>query len=91
MKKVKFLGEDCTVSLQSYTRGGQALQLMCEDGSPMATATVWVEGLENDELAIKDYSENEGMYEVLRDAGIIQPMHRTIRSGWVDIKVTRLV
>lgn len=90
MNKVKFLGEDCAVKFYAYVKGGQAIQLLCEDGSPMATATVWIEGLEPQELAIKDYSENEGMYEALLEAGIIQPHHRTVSSGFAKLKVTKL-
>jgi hypothetical protein len=90
LPKVKFLGEECTVHLEAYMRGGHALQLKCEDGSPMAMATTWVEGLGPQELAIKDYSENEGVYDLLLEAGVIEPYHRTINSGFVELKVTTL-
>ena len=90
LPKVKFLGEECTVMLQAYMRGGHALQLFCEDGSPMATATTWIEGLGPQELAIKDYSENKGIYDVLLEAGVIQPYHRIINSGFVNLKVVKL-
>lgn len=90
LTKVKFLGEECTLSLQAYMRGGHALQLLCEDGSPMAMATTWVEGLEPQEMAIKDYSENEGIYDALLEAGVIQPYHRTIDSGFAKLKVVKL-
>jgi hypothetical protein len=88
---VEFLGEQCSVELTEYVSGGKAILLKCEDGSPMASATVWVNELKQDEIAVKDYSENEGLYEVLLKAGIVAPYHRLVPSGYVQLKVTRLL
>jgi hypothetical protein len=50
------------------------------------------EPLAADELAIKDYSENTGVYDALVDAGIVHPAHRFIRQGFVErVPVVRLV
>lgn len=69
-----------------YSSGGIALDLwhLATDGDDsydesLARATVRVDGLEPDELAIKDYGENEGMLNALVEAGIIHPPHRQLR------------
>ena len=84
------MGEQCSVELTEYVVGGKAIMLKCEDGSPMATATTWIPGLKQDEIAIKDYSENEGMYDALLEAGIIAPYHRLIPFTFGELKVTKL-
>lgn len=88
---VQFLGEQCSVELAEYSAGGKAIMLKCEDGSPMATATAWIPGLGVDEIAIKDYSENEGIYDALLEAEIIAPHHRLIPFTFVELKVTKLI
>ena len=50
-------------------------------GEPIATASVYldlfVDQQAADEVAIKNWSENEGMHEALQAAGIIGPVLRT--------------
>jgi hypothetical protein len=58
---------------------------------PVATATLNTDGLELDEVAIKNYSENESMYETLLGNGVIHPMHREINIGYVTVPVCKLV
>jgi hypothetical protein len=71
--------------------GGASLQLIdAVDHCPYATCTVNLEGLEPDEVAIKDYSENEGMLDFLISEEIVKPPHRSIPSGFVLIPVCRL-
>lgn len=82
---------ELTLQKTTYKNGGTALQLMdAEDGFPYAMATVWIEGLAEDEVAIKNYSENEGILETLIDAGIVEKPHRLVSSGFVNIPVCRL-
>lgn len=40
--------------------------------------------IEHDEVCIKDYSENEGIYECMVAAGHISPATRYTSSGFVD-------
>ncbi len=65
-----------------YQKGGTSIRLVgAEDGIPVATASVWIGGperVDKDEIAIKDYSENEGMLEALIKGGIIHPPHRML-------------
>lgn len=45
----------------------------------------------DDYIAVKDYSENEGMVEWLISQGLIEPeIFQTIKSGWVDIPIVKL-
>jgi hypothetical protein len=79
------------VQKAEYKNGGTALQLIdAEDGSPFATATLWVEGLASDEVAIKNYSENLGMLTFLVTNKIVEQPHRQINNGFVNIPVCRL-
>jgi len=56
----------------------------------VATATVWIDGLAEDELAVKDYSENEGMLDCLLESGLVEKPHRWESTGFVRVPVTRL-
>jgi len=79
------------VEYGEYLNGGTYIELIdTEEGEPYMTATVWVEGLKDNEVAIKNYSENEGILQVLIDAGIISEPKRIIQSGFVAIHVCGL-
>lgn len=69
-----------------------ALQAVCLDGTPWATFSVnpphkMAENL----IAIKDWSENEGVAELLIQEGLIEPepVH-WIPSGYVVIEIYRI-
>jgi hypothetical protein len=88
---VVFLNYDCDVYAAQYQAGGVAIQLLDRESRDLvATATSWIEGLAPDEVAIKDYSVNTGMYQTLVDAGIITPVHREVVSGFVVFPICRL-
>lgn len=93
MKKVWFLGEECSLKLGKYANGQVAIQLICEDGSPMGVATAAVEGVElaDGEVLIKDYSENSGMLSALIVAGIVKDTERRVKSGFVELAVCKLM
>jgi hypothetical protein len=81
-----------TVSKAEYRNGGTAIQLNdAEDGFPFATATTWIEGLAENEVAVKDYSENVGMLDFLVKNGIVQEPHRYVNSGFVNIPICTLI
>jgi hypothetical protein len=62
-----------------------------EDGSPVAVATVNLPELvlAADEVLIKDYSENEGLLELLVTSGVVSPPLREVQSGYVTLHVCR--
>lgn len=81
MTKFTFAGFDCTYHIGEYTNGGTAIRIIdANDGSAVATASVWIGNLFNDEIAIKDYSENEGILDALIQAGIVHPPHRSVNG-----------
>ena len=70
-----------------------AIQLVDEGGTPWCMASVNVpdEILGEDVVALKTYSENEGIDSILVSAGVIEnPPVRYIGSGFVMIPVYRL-
>jgi hypothetical protein len=95
MKNINFKGWDCYPKFGKYSNGRTAIQLF-EVGThePIATATVNLvdyDGLKENEVIIKDYSENEGMVSSLREAGIIGEYVTTIQHGYVESPVYKLV
>jgi hypothetical protein len=81
------------VGHRRYTNGQTKLQLFdMEDGFPYCTATIALEDvtLQEDEVAIKNYSENEGILQSLIKADIIEAPHTFIHSGYVKIPVCKL-
>ena len=76
-----------------YANGQRRLVLYSvEDGMPYMTASVALQDtqLEDDEIAIKDYSENEGILRALIRAGIVEPSHGSVRQGFVRIPICRI-
>jgi len=89
-------GGEYTLSLKfaKYHNGQTAINLIDEDdGMPYATATVCVEDnlLQEGEVAIKDYSENEGILEALIEANIVDHPRAFIQSGFVKIPICKLL
>lgn len=90
---VLFLGYTGKTVWDKYAQSGQiAICLVEEDGCPLATATCSIKGaeLEWGEVIIKDWSENNGMVDALVKAGVVEPSHRQIQTGFVQAKVCRL-
>ncbi|HMQ30393.1 MAG TPA: hypothetical protein PKD53_06665 [Chloroflexaceae bacterium] len=92
-RRVTFQGWKCRVVRASYGNTGRiALPLYdVEDGSPVATATVNMPelSLALDEVVIKNYSENEGMLDLLMAEGIISPPLGEVSSGYVTLYICR--
>ena len=91
MTRVRFRDFDCTVQNRQYGNGRVALSLVDEDG-PVATATVNLPGVKlgPNQVAIKDYAENEGLLEALVAAGVVKPTGEKVRSGFVEIAICEL-
>ena len=93
MQKVKFKTWDCVVAYAKYGNDRVAIQLLQADNNePIAVASVNLPDhrMEADEIAIKDYSENEGMLEALMKAKVVSAPLRYIESGFVTIPVCQL-
>lgn len=78
------------ISMSKYTNGRKALMLVdASDGCPYATATVNLPDvlLEDNEILVKDYSENEGILNFLTENNIVVPTDKGVQSGHVWIPV----
>lgn len=93
--KIKFKDWNCILTKEMYQNNQRvALVLIHEtEGDVVAYATVNVPEypMNNDEVLIKDYSENEGMLQTLVDAGVISEPTGTIQHGFVILYVCKLL
>lgn len=84
--------------LGQYHNGNNSIQLITQDGDfeePQMTCSVnppeWFRKLEENEVGIKEWSENAGCVEALVKAGIIEAEpHDVCPSGYVLIEIYRL-
>ena len=92
---VNFAGFDCMVQKTCYGENKRtALRLLdLTDGFPVATATVNISDVElkENEVLIKNYSENEGMLEALESAGIVRRTGEYVSNGHVKIPIAELL
>jgi hypothetical protein len=91
--RVRFRDWDCIVQKHEYDNGRPALRLVdAEDCSPVATATVNLPDvpLRINQVAIKDWSENEGILRAMTEAGVVKPTGETVRSGYVQVPICEL-
>jgi len=85
---------DVNISIGQYASGRKAIKLMdVEDGLPYAVATTDLPDLKvkcEDEVLIKDYSENEGILDFLISNNIVIFTGKTVVSGWVELYICTL-
>jgi hypothetical protein len=93
--KVQFKEWPCILQFDRYAKGNRLCisLLHAEEGDPVATATVNIPGeeIEDDEVIIKDYSENEGMLTALVNAGVVSVPVRYVSQGFVICPVCKLL
>ena len=103
--KIIFKEWFCNVEFHEYTNHRTALVLtnatdMKEDdmvwpagSQQIAIASVNLPNvlLDSDEIAIKDYSENDGMLECLIDNKVVTEPIRFIQQGYVSIPICKLL
>lgn len=98
---VNFAGYSCEIRISRYaTTNNIAIQLVMKDPDehyyePIATATVNAMPLPDNQIAVKDYSENEGMMDALAEAGVIETYNGVsgiggFNSGFVAIPIAQL-
>ena len=91
--EITFKKWKCEIKTAKYMNGNNAIQFIeAGTGEPILTASVNPPHiiLADDEIAIKDYSENEGVAECLKYHEIIGTQVSNIVSGWVNIPVYKL-
>lgn len=83
MNKVHFLDHELTVEMLSYGNGRTAIILNDETGEEFVIATTNMPEvfLQDGEILIKNWSENEGIYEALIEAGIIGEAVGSVPAG----------
>lgn len=84
---------DCSFLVREYVNHRPRIDIYSNTLGPIMTVTVNLPGIsfDNNYVAIKDYSENEGISEELNRLGVIVDEPVTyIPSGWVMIPVYRL-
>lgn len=95
LRNLKYKNYDCVLRSSRYNYGGGiALQLFdANDGELISVCTVNLpeEELGENEVFIKDYSENEGMVNFLVNEGIIELTGETVQSGFVSVPKARLL
>lgn len=85
-------GIELVVQFEKYTNNNTAITLYeKETKEPFAVATVNIPGLKEGEVAIKDYSENEGVLKMLFMAGYISEPLRIEEYGFVKIPICKLL
>jgi hypothetical protein len=93
--KMQFKEWNCDVSFSYYQNNNRTAIILTDHNThePIAVATVNIPEapLEDDQVIIKDYSENEGMKDALILAGIIkEEMVSEIQTGFVTCPVYEL-
>ncbi len=88
-KVIRFEQWNCLIEKAKYHTGNTALRLIDADDltgydNLVAVASVNLPGIIGEEVAIKDWSENTGMYMTLLDANVITPAHRYLSSGFIE-------
>ena len=93
MKNVTFCGFDCGVYFHRYADNDNiAIQLANEEEGPVATASVNLgKTLPDNMVMIKNWSENQGILDVLVEAGIVEDTGETVQSGFVEANLCKLL
>lgn len=84
--EASFFGYHCLIKVgQYFDTGNKSLQLLCRDTyMPVAKATINIpEVLKNDEVIIKDYSENTGVLDALTQAKFLTTTGRIVKVGYL--------
>lgn len=101
MKKIKFRNEELEIIKLKYANGQNCLRLVDEIGVPYMTATVAIDpkehfshvidALKGRYVTIKDWSENQGIYDCLVENKIIGKTKGNIKMGFVEGKFCKLL
>ena len=95
---INFNGVDCQLVVGKYKDGSNSLELINPFTNEFhATASINIEGVApvDNEVLIKDYGDNKGMYMLLRNERVISGSKREVTVGFgkaylVDLKYCQL-
>lgn len=86
-----YKGTDIVVSTGNYQSGRKAIQLFDSfSGEPYGCPTADLSYLTPkfyNEVLVKDYSENEGMFKFLTENNIVTFTGKTVVSGFVELYI----
>lgn len=88
--KTAYAEYDVVLRWKNYNNRRRALEIIdAEDGCPVMVATVNIPEvpLAENEVIIKNYSENEGVLEFLQENGIVGPVKREVGTGFVSCPI----
>jgi hypothetical protein len=94
--KTKYLNHsNCQLSFGKYQDGSTALLIRSSQGEPLIKVTSYLPEviLEEDQIIVKDYSENEGILQCLIELEIIEELEDLdpITSGFAILNVCKLL
>lgn len=93
--KIVFQDTELILDIDKYSNNNRLYIGLFEEetGEYYMDATVNLPEVElaEDEVAIKNYSENEGILETLIEAGVVSSPIRTVQSGWVTIPIVKVL
>lgn len=89
----KYWNGPVTLKFQQYSNGRRAVSLVTPDGEPVMTCTVNLPDVivQEDNVLIKSYSENEGLLEELRRHKIVSRPVEWHNTGHVRVAEVRLL
>jgi hypothetical protein len=94
LEKIKFKQWDCIIQYKKYKNNRTAICLVDSiTFEPIAIATTNIPEvpIKDNEVIIKDYSENEGILETLVNANIISKLGKNVKIGHVKCEICKLV
>lgn len=93
MATIIYRGEECIIKKHKYANNNRvALVLYTMCGQPYATLTTNVGvDLAEDEVAVKTWSENDGILQLLMENNIVSAPLYYIPSGFVEIPICKLL
>ena len=92
MKTYNFNGSEVTVKIITSISPNRVQLNDAMYGTPHAIATASIPELEMVEgyVAVKDYSENEGMLQFLIENNIVEPPVTYVESGFVKLPICKI-
>ena len=94
-----FMDIPCEIFIEEYEGNGQAaISLITTEtewtvaGEPMATASVCIPDMnfQEGQTALKTWSENEGLYEALVQAGVVKATGRMAYAGNMPCPIVQI-
>lgn len=90
-KELYYKGNLVKVVLSTYSYNKtDAIMLLDEEGLIEATATICLDDVPKDHVAIKDYSENSGIYDWLLSNDIIYSEIGKITTGYAKCPIVKI-